>query len=456
MIATLLMAFLAVQDVPVIALGTQPGGTITGILRGADGRPVVGVRVSAMAKPETEETTGNSALAGIVATDAEGRYRLEDIPPGQYYLVAGRVDLPTYYPGTTQISSGTIVKVTSGAVLAGYDFSMGNNSFRTERTDVFREPVGTRPLFTRVVIEDGAKVPVNSANGPVRIYFERQADGAETTVPITATTAILQYLVALPLTEFKVDVQNLPEGYTVKSMKYGTADITVDSILKMSGTSQAPVYRSVATNNGTQLVAFPPTVTPDDLTITLAGPAAKPGGVRVTGVGVSMSNQPVYMSGTRGIVFLDGTFEFRNVPPGRHTIAAVAAPGRARGTTVVVGDQDLANVTLVEVSNLPSDIQTQTAAAAPDKPAGTTYAPVAIRARVVEEKGDAAPTSGQIMMGGNAEPVYLLDKEGKFVIQRLLPGVYNVEIQMFGYATVNADITVGIEDTEVELKTQKL
>lgn len=442
MIAALLTAFLAIQGVP---LAAQQSGTITGLLKNADGRPAFGIRVAALARPESQmEAIAGAALASIASTDEEGRYRLEDIPPGQYYIVAGRVDLPTYYPGTPQMSAGTIVKIAPGVSLAGLDFAISDNSLRTEATDTYSVPVSRRSLVTRVLAEGGGEIPVSSSTGPVMLEFERTADRAITTIPVTATSTILEFFLAMNMTEFQITMKNLPEGYVVRAIMSGSTDITA-STLKIPGTLNPSV--------GVQ-GPVPP------LTVLLAAapvPASSSGGVRVTGIDRPGDTHPVYLSGTQGIVFSDGTFEFRNVPPGRHTIAAIALPGRARGTTVVVGDRNLDNVALTDISTLPSDIQTPASPGPPgERPAGSTFAPVTLRARVVEEKSKQPAPAGQVYINGRFGPAYSLDADGRFAIQNLLPGVYSVEILMFGYSTVNQEITVGVENLDVELTSRKL
>lgn len=442
MIAILLTTFLAIQGVPIAA---QRGGTVTGVLKNADGRPVVGVRVAALARPESQlEEAAGAALASIGETDEAGRYRLEDVPPGQYYIIAGRVDVPTYYPGTPQMSAGTVVKISPGAALAGLDFAISDNSIRTEATDTFRVAVSRRSLVMRVLGEGGTKIPVSSFTGPVMLEFERTADGAVTTIPVTATSAIVEFLLAMNVTEFRLTMKNLPEGYVIKSILSGSTDITA-STLKVPGTLNVPA--------GSQGPVPPLTVILGSARL----PASNPGGVRVTGVGLPGDAHPVYLSGTQGIAFSDGTFEFRDVPPGRHTIATIDAPGHPRGTTVVVEDHDLENVVLTDVATLPSDIQTP-ASPGPtsNRPAGSIFAPVTLRARVVEEKSKQPPPNGQVFINDrNGSPIPL-DPDGKFAIQNLLPGVYSVEILIFGYSTVNQEITVGVEDMDVELTSQKL
>jgi hypothetical protein len=56
--------------------------------------------------------------------DSTGRYRLENIPPGRYYVVAGLVDLPTYYPGVSSANGATALNVLSGTPITGINFTM--------------------------------------------------------------------------------------------------------------------------------------------------------------------------------------------------------------------------------------------------------------------------------------------------------------------------------------------
>jgi hypothetical protein len=434
MIALLLAAFFAIQGAPPAA---PQGGTITGVLKNADGRPVAGARVAALARPESQqEAAAANDLASIAQTDEQGRYKLEEIPPGQYYVIAGRVDAPTYYPGTPQMSEGTLVKVAAGAALAGLDFAISDNSFRTEATDIYRAAVGRRSVPIRVAAENGGKLPVSSPAGPVMLDVERTADGAVTAIPVTATSAVLEYIAAANLTEYRVSIRNLPEGYAANVNDQPLA--AGSAILHLSSRGGPPAPLTVAIREA-------------------AGFVPGSGGVRVTGMDRPGDRHPVYLSGVQGIVFSDGTFEFRNVPPGRHTIASIDLPGRARGATVVVGEQNVENIALTDVSTLPADIQTPTPPGpAADRPAGSTFSPVTLRARVVEETSKQPPSGGQVYINDRNGASFSLDADGRFAVRNLLPGVYSVEILMFGYSTVNQEITVGIEDMDVVLTSKKL
>jgi hypothetical protein len=114
-----LEAHLALLQEPARAQATPQRGTLSGAVWAADGRPVSGIRVSAM----RTDATGDElrALASLEKTDATGRYRLENIPPGTYYVTAGRIDLPTFHPGTLEIAKAAAVSISAGMNHAGID-----------------------------------------------------------------------------------------------------------------------------------------------------------------------------------------------------------------------------------------------------------------------------------------------------------------------------------------------
>src|SRR5688572_9593836 len=77
-----------------------PTGFITGTLRTTNGSPAVYIRVAAMRAPDSggiDVAADAGALFSQTQTDHEGRYRLEGIPPGRYYVVAGRLDDLSFY-----------------------------------------------------------------------------------------------------------------------------------------------------------------------------------------------------------------------------------------------------------------------------------------------------------------------------------------------------------------------
>ena len=134
-------------------------GTIIGTLRASTGEPAVGVRVAALNRPEAvQDLTSLSSFAGLAETDSAGRYRLENIPPGRYYIVAGRVDTPTYYPGVVQVIDGTLITVAASLTISGIDFTLNNVSVGRADAALRGGPSWIVPIQVR--IEGDSRVPL--------------------------------------------------------------------------------------------------------------------------------------------------------------------------------------------------------------------------------------------------------------------------------------------------------
>src|SRR6185436_16840563 len=94
------------------------------------------------------------------------------------YIVAGRVDLPTFFPGTLEMPGGTIVSVSSKQAISAMNFALQDISVRIPGNDNYMGPLQRSPtLPVRVIVENSAKQPV-SANGYfVTIGMERTGNG---------------------------------------------------------------------------------------------------------------------------------------------------------------------------------------------------------------------------------------------------------------------------------------
>jgi hypothetical protein len=56
-------------------------GAVTGTLKDRDAKPVEGIRIAAVPRPDsTSDSLASSAMSSISQTDSEGRYVLENIP----------------------------------------------------------------------------------------------------------------------------------------------------------------------------------------------------------------------------------------------------------------------------------------------------------------------------------------------------------------------------------------
>ena len=204
-----------------------------GTLRTATGVPAVGVRVSAMAKPENPADISNAAsLASLAEADESGGFRIENIPPGTCYIVAGRVHLPTYYPGAGDIRGGRLVAVSAGGTVSGVDFEIAESSFRVAGVS------SNGPTVTvRFKVEDNGKLPVSSSGGIITIRLLNAADATRTDLALIRTTTIMQ----APSSEFRVSVENLTGDYFVKSMTYGAIHLTTTPLKVVNSSFQSTV-----------------------------------------------------------------------------------------------------------------------------------------------------------------------------------------------------------------------
>src|SRR6185503_5387221 len=107
MISILLAAALFLQGPRLL----QPGsGIVTGTIQIEGGAAAAGVRVGAMAPDDP------SSLVSVTETDAAGHYRLTNVPEGKYFIVAGRLESLSYYPGGTDREKATPVTVEAAKV----------------------------------------------------------------------------------------------------------------------------------------------------------------------------------------------------------------------------------------------------------------------------------------------------------------------------------------------------
>ncbi len=119
----LIALLFASQAAPV----AQAVGTVTGQIQSTGGSSVAGIRVTAMAVPQpgvTASSDNASTLERLTTTDSDGRYRLENVSPGRYYITAGLLDYPTYYPGVRTLAEARRVAVTANSNVSGIDITL--------------------------------------------------------------------------------------------------------------------------------------------------------------------------------------------------------------------------------------------------------------------------------------------------------------------------------------------
>jgi hypothetical protein len=145
--------------------GTSPAqnASVVGVVRGLDGTPAAGIRVAAKEVTLPNATSKDSALARIAQTDNTGQYKLEDIPPGRYYITAGLVDFPTYYPGVSSINEARIVEVGPGAMIVNRDFVLVRSAGAAVRGRIYGLPQDTLADLRAVLMLE------NPPNGSLKI-----------------------------------------------------------------------------------------------------------------------------------------------------------------------------------------------------------------------------------------------------------------------------------------------
>ena len=221
-------------------------GAITGRVTGMDGRPAAGVRV-ALASPDANGKITSDILSGLTVTDETGRYRIDDIPPGRYGVVAGAVAAPTFYPGTTSISGASVVSVEPGMTMSGLDFSLATTSLPQPGSQNVFTPAGPSQVVIGKVVVDGPVISTFLPN--LKVTFLGTVGPSTTTALPGGTTSISANAFYIYSTNVKLDgnfrleLKAMPyritvaradgkrlEGFVVKSITLGTIDLLKEDL----------------------------------------------------------------------------------------------------------------------------------------------------------------------------------------------------------------------------------
>jgi hypothetical protein len=458
-------------------------GSITGVLKTSAGQPAVGVRVAAMALPEsTLDAVTGAAMASLAATDEAGRYRLENIPPGRYYITAGRVDFPTYFPGALDMSAGTIVSVTAKATITDINFALQDASIRTAATDPFlviMQPTLSVPILVRV--EDGGKQPVSANGSYVTIGLTRTADGQRNDIPLSGPAMNAAVPSAIVGAEYRITVNNLPDGYVLKSLTYGSTDLMTDTLkltaanflqltngipapatsgltLSINGTTFTVNFRTPSIATTLSPASAPPLsgVASNAINVTLGvvpPTAAPPPGVRITGRAPVKGAWSIYRGDMPGTFYADGTFELNGVPPGRHIIllqdnSSTPQTPRFYAGIANVGDRNLEGVVLESTDILPTNDVVQPVAAGTPTGARTL---AGIFGRVVEAANGMPISQGSITVLGRTRKTIPIGQDGKFDLPHLLPGSYDLRVEVYEHFTRYESVIIDDKDVHVDL-----
>jgi hypothetical protein len=127
MLNTVLALLLLLQ-----ATAARPG-VVTGQLQTKEGTPARAIRISALPAPppnirpsdgQNYYATDFNRPASTALTDAQGRYRLANLAPGRYFIVASIFGYPTFYPATTNADGATVITVGADGPVEGVNFTV--------------------------------------------------------------------------------------------------------------------------------------------------------------------------------------------------------------------------------------------------------------------------------------------------------------------------------------------
>lgn len=101
-----------------------PIGAVTGHVLSTEGQPAAGISVNAIPVDQCSQPPNGVSVDYSAKTWSSGNYRLDGIPAGRYYITAGLSQLPTYYPGVSQVASATVVSISAGGTARNIDFAL--------------------------------------------------------------------------------------------------------------------------------------------------------------------------------------------------------------------------------------------------------------------------------------------------------------------------------------------
>lgn len=153
------------------AVGATGAAEVTGQVLTRDGVPAAAVRVSAIAAPPPDARPQDGSQyyeapppVRSVLTGVDGRYRLANLPPGRYHVVAGVLGQATYFPSTLDSTRASVVAVGAGSRTERIDLRLATTFGGRIRGHLSPPPTapGELAVLSGLRLEELLEVPVGT------------------------------------------------------------------------------------------------------------------------------------------------------------------------------------------------------------------------------------------------------------------------------------------------------
>ncbi|HEX4999412.1 MAG TPA: carboxypeptidase-like regulatory domain-containing protein [Terriglobia bacterium] len=111
-----------------LAGAQESGGVISGRITFTEGR--AGADVLVVAVPAAIQTTPDRAARASALLDEAGNYRLEDVPPGRYFIRTRWTEPEMYYPGVIEMERAVPVEISARTSVRDLNFAITTPGFK--------------------------------------------------------------------------------------------------------------------------------------------------------------------------------------------------------------------------------------------------------------------------------------------------------------------------------------
>ncbi len=310
--------------------------------------------------------TGAKSDSRLVTTGGDGRFVFEDVPPGKYQLLAGRIGgyIPAEYGQRTPSTRGLPITLAAGQKLTDIRLNMAQTSSISGHVyDRDGEPVGRaqvqalRTVYEPIQIGGGrterivASVPTDD-RGEYRLFYLAPGQYRISATPQDVRRGWSPVILSAPDRASFYELHSMPV-IARRILETGEVQEEINVPVYFPGSLDIESASLVDLRSGTNLTGVDIRVVPPVLTHHVRGRVMS----AVTGRPVANSNvmvQPVGRTGSRIGPVADtnqnGEFDLAGLLPGSYVVSASGSPGDENVSgrvPVAVGNTDVQNISLI-------------------------------------------------------------------------------------------------------------